>query len=134
MNDFTAAAEALEAAKIAEAQATAARIDAETALIVLCGTLKDEGSTTVRQDGFKVTVTTRINRTVDEAVIGAVRAAMPEALFENAFRTKWEIATPGLRYLQNNEPDLYAIAAQAVTARPGKPAVAIERVALARAA
>ena len=126
--------EALEAAKIEEEAAKQKRIDAENALLPFLAE-KDEGSVTHRADGWKVTVTYGMNRSVDQAAVDAVRAAMPVALFENAFRPKWDLSITGLRYLQNNEPETYAIAAQAITAKPAKPSVCLERVeALGRAA
>jgi hypothetical protein len=126
MNIDTLAA-ALEAAKIAENAASAARIDAENALIALCG-CKDEGSATHRGGAYKVTITGNVNRRVDPAALDAVRGALSPALFDQAFRYKPEVITAGVRYLQNNEPQAYAIAAQAITATPGKPSVRIEAI------
>jgi len=128
MNDLDVLAAALENAKADEAAATAARIDAENALIELLG-VKPEGSATHKSAAYKVTITGNVRRTVDEAALAAVREAMPEALFERAFRFKPEVSVSGVRYLQNNEPELYAIAAQAITATPGKPSVRVEAVA-----
>jgi hypothetical protein len=128
MTSFAEACQALEDAKIAEARATAARIDAETAVLAHIAS-KTEGSVSSRGDGWKATATFTMYRKVDPAALEAVREAMPPALFEQAFRFKPEVSTTGIKYLQNNEPAAYAIAAQAITATPGKPSVRVERVA-----
>jgi len=61
-----------------------------------------------------------------EAALNAVRERLGPAMFEKAFRFKPEVSLSGIRYLQQNEPDLYAIAAQAFTATPGKASVRAE--------
>lgn len=125
--DLDRAAAALEAAKQAEAEAIAARIAAEQSVLELTG-CKDEGSATHHGALYKATVTGNVYRKVDEAALSAVRERMSEAMFERVFRFKPEVITAGVRYLQNNEPELYAIAAQAIVATPGKPSVRVERV------
>lgn len=132
MNIDTAAA-ALEAAKIAEARARDARIDAEAALLTLVED-KYEGSVTVRGQQYKATVTFGVNRTVDAAALAAVRDAIPEALFEQAVTYKPALVLAGVRYLQNNEPETYAVLAQAITAKPAKPSVKVEAIAEVREA
>lgn len=124
---------ALEAAKAAEMAATAARIEAESALLSLLG-CKAEGSSTHKGSAYKVTVTGVVHRKVDEAALSAVRAALPPAIFDQAFRFKPDVCTAGIKYLRNNEPALYAIAAQAITATPGKPSVRVEHIAALDAA
>lgn len=121
-------AAALDAAKHTEAQATAARIVAETALVALLG-CKDEGSATHKGAAYKVTLTGVMHRRVDEAELGAVRERLSPAMFERAFRFKPEVSVTGVKYLRDNEPELYAIAAQAIVATPGKPSVRIEHLA-----
>lgn len=127
MKQIDVLAAALEAAKIAEAAATAARIDAENAVLAVTG-CKDEGSETHRGLAYKVTVTGVVNRRVDEAALGAVRERLSPAICERVFRFKPEVITAGVRYLQQNEPELYAIAAQAITATPGKAQVKVEAI------
>lgn len=126
MNIDTLAAE-LEAAKIAEESAKSARIDAETALVALLGA-KDEGAQTHRGNAYKVTVTGVVNRTVDEGALDAVRERVSPEIFAKAFRYKPAVNDSGIRYLRDNEPELYAIVATAITAKPGKPSVRVECV------
>lgn len=124
MNNIDELADIVVGLKLQEHQATAARIEAEQALVALLG-VKDEGSTTTRGQRYKVTTTGVMYRKVDEAALGAVRSKLSEAIFEKCFKFKPEIVTAGVRYLQQNEPELYAIAAQAIVATPGKPRVEI---------
>jgi len=130
MMSIDEAAERVIGLKLQENQAKAARIEAEQALIKLVG-VKAEGSSTHKGERYKVMTTGTMYRKVDEAALGAVRSALSPAMFESVFRFKPEVITAGLRYLQSNEPQLYAIAAQAITATPGKPAVEVSLVAVA---
>lgn len=118
----------LEVAKEMEAQATATRIHAEQRLLALGVALRPEGSVTTIIRDWKIVTTGRVNRNIDDAVLDAIRADVPSALFDRAIRYKPSLVLDGLRYLQNNEPDTYAVLAQAITAKPGKPSVTIERV------
>lgn len=124
MTQIDQLADTIMGLKLAEHQATAARIEAEQELIRLVG-VKDEGSATTRGQRYKVTTTGVMYRKVDEAALGAVRSKMSEAMFEKCFKFKPEIVTAGVKYLRDNEPELYAIAAQAIVATPGKPRVEI---------
>jgi len=121
------AAAALEAAKIAEAQANRARLDAEANLLALAEA-RDEGRVTLRGQQYKATVTFGVNRTVDAAALAAVRDAIPEALFEQAVEYAPKLRLAGVRYLMLNEPETYAVLAQAITAKPAKPSVRVEMV------
>lgn len=118
-------AAALEAAKITEAQATAARIDAENALLAQMPD-KPEGDVRVTGAQYRAIATFKVNRSLDAAALSAVKGRVPEALFEQAIEYKPAIKLAGLRFLQNNEPQTYAVLAQALTAKPGKPSVRVE--------
>ncbi|MGV8956021.1 MAG: hypothetical protein ACOH2M_33320, partial [Cypionkella sp.] len=69
-----------------------------------------------------------INRLFDAAQLEAIRPRIPAALFGQVVRYKPEPVLQGLRYLKNNEPDTYAVLAQALTATPGKTGVRVEFV------
>lgn len=127
MNTIDKLAAALEAAKENEERARESRIACEEALLALVRG-KAEGSVTERGEGWKVTVTYGVNRTVDAAALDAVRARIPAALFEQAITYKPALVLAGVRYLQSNEPDTYAVLAQAITAKPAKPSVKVERM------
>ena len=125
MNTIDQLAAALEAAKIAESQATAARIDAENALLAQMPD-KPEGDVRVTGNAYRAIATFKVNRTLDVAALAAIRGQIPVALFEQAIEYKPAIKLAGLRFLQNNEPQTYAVLAQALTAKPGKPSVRVE--------
>lgn len=127
MNTIDQLAAALEAAKENEERARESRIACEEALLALVRG-KAEGSVTERGEGWKVTVTYGVNRTVDMAALAAVRDKIPHALFEQAVTYKPALILPGVRYLQNNEPATYALLAQAITAKPAKPSVKVEPI------
>lgn len=133
MTPFQKACAALEAAKIAEAEAISARYDAEAAVIAYAST-RDEGAVTVRDGAWKATVTTVVNRRFDEAALAAIRDRIPDALFDQAVRYKPEPRMEGVRYLRNNEPEMYAVLAEALIATPGKTQVRVERLAEQRRA
>ena len=122
------AAAALLAAKEAERAATEARIDAEQALIALAGDLKAEGASTLLSDAFKVTITTKITRSVDQAKLAEVASQVPAEFGKRLIRWKPDLVLTELRYIEANEPQLYAIVAQAITAKPAKPAVEVKAV------
>lgn len=87
---------------------------------------KDEGSQTHKPDGYKVTITGKINRTLDPAAWDSVADRVPANL--SPVKYKPSLDTKGLKYLKENEPDIYRIVAEAITAKPAKPAVKVEKV------
>lgn len=125
MTQIDEAAARLVALKLAENQATAARIEAETALLALVE-CPAEGSKTYRGGTYKVTVTGNVHRKVDEAALSAVREKLGESIFSTVFRFKPDVSTTGIKYLRDNEPELYLVASQAITATPGKSSVRVE--------
>jgi hypothetical protein len=110
-------------AKAAEDQARALRISIEEDLIAELGA-KSEGSITHTVGDYKVTLTGRINRRLDEKVWSAIVDEIPEDL--RPVKYKAEIDTRGLRYLQEHEPAVYATVARAITAAPGKAGVTVK--------
>ena len=133
MNELDTLAAALDAAKENEERARESRIACEEALLALVRG-KAEGSVTERGEAWKVTVTYGVNRTVDAAALDAIRPQIPAALFEQAITYKPALVLTGVRFLMNNEPDTYAVLAQAITAKPAKPAVKVEAIAEAKEA
>lgn len=131
---INAAARALLAAKEAERRATDARIDAEQALIALAGDLKAEGANTLLSDAYKVTVTTKINRSVDQARLAEIASQVPGEFGKRLILWKPDLVLSELRYIERNEPQVYAIVAQAITAKPAKPSVEVKAVEAAKAA
>lgn len=127
-NPIDTAAYRLELAKRTEGLATQARIDAEKELIALLP-MKDEGSVSMKGSAYKVSITYGFNRTVDAQALEAIKREVPPDLFEQAIDYKPSLVMAGLRYLAANEPETYAILAQAITSKPSKPSVKIEALA-----
>lgn len=113
-------------AKHSEDEAAKRRVDLEARIIARTGE-RDEGSETHELvDGRKLTVTAKVTRTVDESIWRQVEAQIPESLRP----VQW-VATPkldmkGVRYLQENEPAVYAIVARALTAKKAKTSISVK--------
>ena len=118
----------LAAAKEAEKAATARRLEAEELVLLLAGDLPAETTVKLEADGLKATIRTSMRRTVDAEVLAGIAAQIPEAIGKRVIRWKPDVDLRELRYLQNNEPEIYATLAQAITAKPAKPSVTIEEV------
>lgn len=130
MNPIDEAAAFLTLAKLQEQRATEARIAAEQALIALMPS-KDEGSVTLAGNSYKASITYGVNRTIDAAVVAQLYAD-PNLRWgaERMFPMAPKLDTKELRYFQANEPDAYALLAQAITAKPAKPSVKVEALAV----
>lgn len=116
---------ALLRAKEAEARARDARLEAEDILLDLIGELPPEGSNR-REDGpFVAVITKTIRRTFDEAKLREISHQIPDEIGRRLVRWKPEINVRELKYVRDNEPELYAVVAQAVEAKPAKPSVAV---------
>lgn len=124
-DEFERLCERLAAAKAREAEATAERIAAEAALLPLLPS-KPEGSASRTGTAYRITVTYPVNRTIDAPVLESVRAQLAPELFESAITYKPALVLAGLRTLQQHHPDAYALLAEAITAKPGKPSVKLE--------
>ena len=83
------------------------------------------GAKTTRMEGYKVTVKCPINRTIDGDKWEEVKDSIPPELWP--IKIKVEPDAKGCTWLAENRPDLWGIAAQAITERPGKPGFTIER-------
>lgn len=124
-NDIDLAVYQVEQAKAALDAAKLQLADAEDALIELVG-VKPEGSTTSKTDFYKVTTTGRMNRSVDEAKLADVQAQVPQELFEAVFQYKPGLSITGLRKAEKST--FWPLVASAITTKPGKPGVKIERI------
>jgi hypothetical protein len=112
----------LTQAKATEEIAKAHRVAVEEEIVQLCGT-RDEGSVTHTASEFKVEITAVINRKMDWTKWADVAGQIPEAL--RPVKLKEELDVPGVKYLQANEPEIYALLP--ITATPGKTGVKVTR-------
>ena len=109
-------------AKAAEAAAKEERLRAEAELLAVVKPSKLEGTETKATDGFKVSITTKLNRSLD---FDAYRAMdLPENM---AFvDLKPSINLKSLRMIERLDP---ALVAQCVTVKPAKPSIKVQEVA-----
>jgi hypothetical protein len=114
----------LEARQI-EAGATAARIQLEQDIIQLVG-VKEEGSETHNAGLFRVTVTGKLSRSMNWEIWDRISGAIAPEL--HPVKKKRELDEKGVKYLQANEPEIYAVLSQALTVKPGKPSVEVKGV------
>ena len=121
-NIDTLALELSEAKHIEEA-ARLARIEVENRIIAELG-IKDEGSQSHKGEQYKITITGKINRTLDIAAWDSVKNHIPEKYWPVKFKP--EIDVTGLKWLRENEAGIYATACQAISAKTGKPSVTLE--------
>ena len=110
-------------AKRAEDDARKARIAVEESIISHTG-CKEEGSQTFEAGEWKVRVTGKLNRTLDQAAWESIAPTIPEAMRPVEYAPKLD--TKGLRYLENNEPEVYKRVCEAIVTKPGKPAVEVK--------
>lgn len=116
-------ADELFAAKLAEKEANERRVALEEELIALVGA-KEEGAQTHTIGDFKITITGKLNRKIDwEMFDQSIASKIPESL--QPVKVKRELDETGVKYLANNEPQLYKLLAKALTIKPAKTAVTI---------
>ena len=117
------------AAKSAEEQAIALRVAAEEGIIdLLRDNIPEEGSRAVEADGYKITITQRISRKLDEKAYAVVRHAIPEGLDPIKEAKTFKIEDSGCRWLKENEPGLWQLLASAITEKPQKIGLKVQEV------
>ena len=110
--------------KAEEENARDQRLYEEEILLGLVPLNKPEGSSTLKQGSYKITLTAKLNRTLDADAYHAIVDQIPVDL--RPVRYKAELDLKGIRYLENNEPDTYALIAPCITTKPAKTSVKVE--------
>mgnify|MGYP000237460379 CR=1 FL=1 len=111
------------AAKKAEAAASKQRTAIEEQIVALTGK-RDEGAQTIEAEGFKVTVTGKISRKMDWDKWEAIKAKIAPNL--HPVKYKPELDEKGVKYLQANEPEIYALLP--IEVKPAKTAIEVKAV------
>jgi hypothetical protein len=126
MAEVTLLCAELEAAKQRETEAKAERIAAEEALAAaLADHAKESGSTTVKLDGWKVSIKTGMNYKADlEALAGD--KSIP--FLDLPIKVKREFDSTKYEAMRKAGSPLAVIIARHVTATPAKVAVSVERI------
>jgi hypothetical protein len=121
-NEVEIASELFEA-KLAEKEANERRVALEEELIALVGA-REEGSQTHDIGDYKITITGKLNRKIDWDLFDqSIAAKIPQDL--QPVKIKRELDDTGVKYLANNEPQIYKLLAKALTIKPAKTAVTI---------
>ena len=129
MTTLPQACAALAAATEARIEAQRVEDDAKDAVRALMPMERAEGAVSAREGDWKASVTFVVNRTVDQAMVATMLADDKfRWAVQRLFPVKFGLDTSELRFFQNNEPEFYAQLARAITAKPGKPQVKVERV------
>jgi hypothetical protein len=123
MRSETEIAQDLYEARQVEREANERRVELEEELIALVGA-REEGSKTHTIGDFKITITGKLNRKIDwEIFDDSIASQIPESL--QPVKIKRELDETGVKYLANNEPQLYKLLSKALTIKPAKTAVTI---------
>lgn len=109
-----------------EEQANKRRVEIEAQIIAALGEPEEGSATHELVDGSKLTITSKITRTVDEAAWRSIMAGIPEHLRPISFVEKAVLDLKGLRYLMDHEPLIYNRVAAAVTAKKAKSALSLK--------
>lgn len=110
-------------AKAEEAAANKRRVAIEDQIVALTGK-KDEGSQTIEATGFKVTVTGKVSRKMDWDKWETIKAQIAPNLHPVKFKP--ELDEKGVKYLQANEPEIYALLP--IEVKPAKTAIEVKAV------
>jgi len=121
-NEVEIANELFEARE-AEKKANERRIELEEELIAILGS-KEEGAQTHEVGEYNLTITGKLIRSIDwDMYDKSIAAKIPESL--QPVKVKRELDDTGVKYLANNEPQIYRLLAKALSIKPAKTAVKI---------
>lgn len=87
-----------------------------------------EGSLTTESDFYKVTTTGKLTRKIDASKLDAVRACVPAPIFDRVIKYTPDLSLRDLRYLEMNQAEYYRVFAEAITTKPAKTSVSVERL------
>jgi len=120
---MSAALEKYLAAREAYNLARCALAEAESGLVSQLW-MRDDGAKTHKLDGYKVTITGRINRTIDPEKLQELD--LPPGMVPVKYRP--EIDMGKMRSLRENHPIDYLKFSACMIATPGKPSVSVKKL------
>jgi len=83
------------------------------------------GSKTTNEAGYKITVKAPIYRSIDAEKWDEVKDSIPHEIWPVKLRL--EADDKGCKWLAENDPTLWSVAARAITEKPGKASFTIEK-------
>lgn len=110
--------------KRAEELARESRASAEQKLVALAKFEKLEGSSTIKNGDYKISLTAKLDRKLDVDAYLAIENNLPENM--RPIKTKVELDLKGLKWMEENASEQYAIVAPCITTKPAKTAVKVE--------
>lgn len=114
----------LIAAKADEARANKNRVAIEEKLIARLGNKPEGATTTELSNGMKITVTGKMSYKADMDMLMQLAGELPANL--RPIKTEVKLDETGAKYLRNNEPEVWAMLAPAITIKPAKTSVEIK--------
>ena len=116
--------EQLAAAKAAEAKANKERVKIEEQIVERLGHKPEGASTHELANGFKVTVTGKMTYKADMDMLMQLSGNLPPNM--RPIKMEPKLDETGANYLRNNEPEVWAMIAPAITIKPAKTSVEIK--------
>ena len=110
--------------KLAESKANEGRVEIEQQIIQLIGFVKLEGSQSVKNKDFKISLTGKLDRKLDVAAYMLIESQLPENM--RPVKTKIDLDITGLKCMEKNEPELAKLVANCVTTKPAKISVKVD--------
>jgi hypothetical protein len=110
------------AAKAEESRAADLRKEIAAQIQLLTGH-QSESSKTYKEDGWKVVVKQPISRSMNWDIWETVKAGIPEEFWPVEMKATLDEA--GVKWIQSNDPAIYATLAQALTTKPGAVSVTV---------
>ena len=110
-------------AKGAETKAAETRKEIEEKIILITGH-REEGSATVKHGAFSIETKGTLLRSMDWEAWKTAQASIPQEL--HPVKYKPELNLTGVKWLQENRPDIYA--QLPLTVKPGKTGVKVTQV------
>ena len=117
----------LQVAKDREAVCREARLAIEEKIVALMEK-KEEGTVSTKTEFYKVSVTFGVDRKVDAEIARSLADEMDAERYARIFRWKPEVSVSELKYLKDNNPEVFRQVSRALTAKPTKPSVKVEEI------
>lgn len=119
------ACQAYREAKAAEEAARNDRLLAEERILSEMG-CKEEGTTTVKTEWFKVSTVGGLTRGLIADELPRVQGLVDQRLYEQVIRYEPKLSVSGLKAVATANPDAYRLLCSAIVTKPAKPAVKVE--------
>lgn len=118
----------IRAAKLEEDTARKRRCSLEAQLIVALDVPEEEGSYVFEFSGLKTTIMRKMTRTVVPGVLAKVARRISKAVLASVVKQKPALDLRAYRQLEDTDPRAYVAISQALSVKPAKPSVKIERL------